>query len=60
MHIPQLIHIVNLIIIQGDDPKKKLFCIYCAVGQKRSTVAQIVKRLTGADAMKYTYVYLSN
>merc|ERR1712061_463190 len=40
----------------GDDPKKKLFCIYCAVGQKRSTVAQIVKRLTGADAMKYTIV----
>jgi len=40
----------------GDDPKKKLFCIYCAVGQKRSTVAQIVKRLTDADAMKYTIV----
>merc|ERR1712179_312641 len=40
----------------GDDPKKKLFCIYCAVGQKRSTVAQIVKRLTDADAIKYTIV----
>merc|ERR1712150_311422 len=40
----------------GDDPKKKLFCIYCAVGQKRSTVAQIVKRLTDADAMRYTIV----
>merc|ERR1711915_511323 len=40
----------------GDDPKKKLFCIYVAVGQKRSTVAQIVKRLTDADAMKYTTV----
>jgi len=40
----------------GDDPKKKLYCIYCAVGQKRSTVAQIVKRLAGADAMKYTIV----
>merc|ERR1712071_636193 len=36
--------------------KKKLFCIYVAVGQKRSTVAQIVKRLTDADAMKYTIV----
>ena len=34
------------------DAKKKLFCIYVAVGQKRSTVAQIVKRLTDADAMK--------
>merc|ERR1712218_540823 len=40
----------------GDDAKKKLFCIYVAVGQKRSTVAQIVKRLTDADAMKYTIV----
>ena len=39
----------------GED-KKKLFCIYVAVGQKRSTVAQIVKRLTDADAMKYRYL----
>jgi F-type H+-transporting ATPase subunit alpha len=39
----------------GED-KKKLFCIYVAIGQKRSTVAQIVKRLTDADAMKYTIV----
>merc|ERR1712180_204743 len=41
---------------EGDDAKKKLYCIYVAVGQKRSTVAQIVKRLTDADAMKYTIV----
>jgi len=40
----------------GQDEKKKLYCIYVAVGQKRSTVAQIVKRLTDADAMKYTIV----
>lgn len=40
----------------SDDEKKKLYCIYCAVGQKRSTVAQIVKRLTDADAIKYTIV----
>merc|ERR1712019_184266 len=40
----------------GGDAKKKLFCIYVAVGQKRSTVAQIVKRLTDADAMKYSIV----
>merc|ERR1719243_92551 len=33
-----------------------LYCIYVAIGQKRSTVAQIVKRLTDADAMKYTIV----
>lgn len=39
-----------------DDEKKKLYCIYVAIGQKRSTVAQIVKRLTDADAMKYTIV----
>merc|ERR1712021_37333 len=41
---------------EADDLKKKLMCIYVAVGQKRSTVAQIVKRLTDADAMKYTIV----
>merc|ERR1711936_800867 len=40
----------------GDDAKKKLYCIYVAIGQKRSTVAQIVKRLTDADAIKYTIV----
>jgi len=41
---------------EAGDNKKKLFCIYVAVGQKRSTVAQIVKRLTDADAMKYSVV----
>jgi len=41
---------------EGTEDKKKLMCIYVAVGQKRSTVAQIVKRLTDADAMKYTIV----
>merc|ERR1712179_845445 len=40
----------------GDDPKKKLFCIYCAVGQKRSTVAQIVKRLKERNAFAYTII----
>merc|ERR1711973_102757 len=38
------------------EEKKKLYCIYVAIGQKRSTVAQIVKRLTQADAMKYSIV----
>jgi len=38
------------------DEKKKLYCIYVAIGQKRSTVAQIVKRLTDCDAMKYTII----
>ncbi|XP_046871648.1 ATP synthase subunit alpha, mitochondrial [Hypomesus transpacificus] len=41
---------------EGTEEKKKLYCIYVAIGQKRSTVAQLVKRLTDADAMKYTIV----
>jgi len=41
---------------EGTDEKKKLYCIYVAIGQKRSTVAQLVKRLTNADAMKYTII----
>jgi len=36
--------------------KAKLYCIYVAVGQKRSTVAQIVKRLTDAGAMDYSII----
>ncbi len=39
-----------------NDDKQKLFCIYVAIGQKRSTVAQIVKTLEEAGAMKYTVV----
>ena len=41
---------------EAEDEKKKLYCIYVAIGQKRSTVAQIVKRLTDNDSMKYTIV----
>jgi F-type H+-transporting ATPase subunit alpha len=33
-----------------------MICIYCAIGQKRSTIAQIVKTLTDAGAMDYTIV----
>ncbi|CUW37429.1 F1 sector of membrane-bound ATP synthase, alpha subunit [Magnetospirillum sp. XM-1] len=40
----------------ANDEKAKLFCIYVAVGQKRSTVAQIVKTLTDYGAMDYTIV----
>ena len=40
----------------GKDDSKKLFCIYVAVGQKRSTVAQIVKTLEENDALKYSIV----
>ena len=41
---------------QTDDESKKLYCVYVAVGQKRSTVAQIVKALEDAGAMEYTIV----
>ncbi len=40
----------------GDDDSKKLFCIYVAVGQKRSTVAQIVRALEENGAMEYSIV----
>ncbi|KAI8078775.1 ATP synthase subunit alpha [Halteromyces radiatus] len=40
----------------GSDEAKKLYCIYVAVGQKRSTVAQLVRTLEENDAMKYTIV----
>ena len=43
-------------INESDDEKKKLYCVYVAIGQKRSTVAQIVKNLEDAGAMKYTTV----
>lgn len=41
---------------ESTDESKKLYCIYVAIGQKRSTIAQLVKRLTDADAMKYTII----
>jgi F-type H+-transporting ATPase subunit alpha len=40
----------------GEDEKKKLYCIYVAVGQKRSTVAQIVRSLEENGAMEYSIV----
>jgi F-type H+-transporting ATPase subunit alpha len=40
----------------GTDEKVKLYCIYVAIGQKRSTVAQIVKTLADAGALEYTIV----
>ena len=40
----------------GSDDSKKLFCVYVAIGQKRSTVAQIVKTLEDYGAMEYTIV----
>ncbi|MEM8592848.1 MAG: F0F1 ATP synthase subunit alpha [Pseudomonadota bacterium] len=40
----------------GDDESKKLYCIYVAVGQKRSTVAQLVNKLEETGASEYTIV----
>jgi F-type H+-transporting ATPase subunit alpha len=40
----------------GTDESKKLYCIYVAVGQKRSTVAQIVRALEENGAMEYSIV----
>src|SRR6516164_461878 len=37
-----------------------MICIYCAIGQKRSTIAQVVKVLTDAGAMDYTIVVVSS
>jgi F-type H+-transporting ATPase subunit alpha len=53
--------IVDTIINQkkinaGNDESKKLYCIYVAIGQKRSTVAQIVKTLQDYGALEYSIV----
>ena len=40
----------------GDDDSKKLYCVYVAVGQKRSTVAQLVKKLEESGAIEYSIV----
>jgi len=40
----------------GSDESKKLYCIYVVIGQKRSTVAQVVKTLEDYGAMEYTIV----
>ncbi len=40
----------------ADDPNKKLHCIYVAIGQKQSTVAQVVEKLKRHGAMEYTTV----
>ncbi|MAJ85366.1 MAG: F0F1 ATP synthase subunit alpha, partial [Candidatus Pelagibacter sp.] len=53
--------IVDTIINQKEinnqkDESKKLYCIYVSIGQKRSTVAQIVKTLEDNNAMEYSIV----
>ena len=44
------------IVNQSTNEKEKLYCIYVAIGQKRSTVAQIVKTLEDNGALEYTIV----
>jgi len=49
--------ILDTIINQkGND----MVCIYCAIGQKRSTIAQVIKALTDAGAMEYTIIVASS
>ena len=43
-------------INESDDEKQKLYCVYVAIGQKRSTVRQIEKTLEEAGAMEYTTI----
>jgi proton translocating ATP synthase F1 alpha subunit len=40
----------------GQDESKKLYCVYVAIGQKRSTVAQLVKILDDAGALNYSII----
>merc|ERR1712037_297320 len=44
---------------QGDDETKKLYCIYVAVGQKQSTVSQLVARLEAAGALQYSIIVIA-
>merc|ERR1711936_500143 len=44
----------------GDDEKKKLYCIYVAIGQKQSTITQLITRLENTDSMKYSIVVVAS
>lgn len=44
----------------GDDESKKLYCVYVAIGQKRSTVAKVVKKLEETGALAYTAVVVAS
>ena len=44
------------LINESSDESKKLYCVYVGIGQKRSSIAQIVKTLEEAGAMEYTTV----
>ena len=42
-----------------DDPKRKMHCVYVAIGQKQSTVAQVVRKLEESGAMEYSCVVVA-
>lgn len=48
--------IINQKLQHETDPKNALFCVYVAIGQKRSTVVQIAESLKKNDALKYTTI----
>ena len=47
-------------INESEDEKKKLYCVYVAIGQKASTVASLVSELEQQGAMEYTVVVAAN
>ena len=47
-------------INKSNDESEKLYCIYVAIGQKRSSVAKIVKKLEEAGALEYTIVVVAS
>jgi len=42
--------------VYKDDPAKKVFCIYVAIGQKQSTIAQVMEKLRQFGALEYTCI----
>ena len=54
--IDAIINQKNINSQNPNDERKKLYCVYVAVGQKRSTVAQLVKILENAGALQYSIV----
>ena len=50
--------IINQKVFESD-PKRKMHCVYVAIGQKQSTVAQVVRKLEESGAMAYTCVVVA-
>merc|ERR1739838_74413 len=45
---------------ESADEKKKLYCVYVAIGQKQSTITQLITRLESTDSMKYSIVVVAS